>query len=64
MPELFACPECSGPLKNEGFSLRCGCATWPVVEEIPILAPWARNRTFPVEEMLARHLPPPSGLAG
>jgi len=64
MPDLLACPECSGPLKSEGFSLRCGCATWPVVEDIPILAPWARNRSFTVEEVLARHLPPPTGLVG
>jgi len=64
MPDLLACPECSGPLKSEGFRLRCGCATWPVVEDIPILAPWARNRSFTVEEVLARHLPPPEGLAG
>jgi SAM-dependent methyltransferase len=64
MPDLLACPECSGPLKSEGFLLRCGCATWPVVEDIPILTPWARNRTFTVEEVLARHLPPPQGLAG
>jgi SAM-dependent methyltransferase len=33
-----------------------------VVEDIPILAPWARNRSFTVEEVLARHLPPPTGL--
>ena len=63
MPDLFACPECSGPLKNEGLSLRCGCAAWPVVEDIPILAPWAKNRSFTTEELLARHMPPPTGLA-
>lgn len=64
MPELLACPDCAGPLKNDGRALRCACAAWPVVEDIPILAPWARNRTFSVEEVLARHLPPPSGLVG
>lgn len=30
MPELLACPECAGPLTNEGPRLRCGCSTWPV----------------------------------
>src|SRR5436190_17307287 len=64
MPELLACPDCAGPLKNEGRLLRCACAAWPVVEDIPILTPWARNRSFTVEEVLARHLPPPAGLAG
>lgn len=64
MPELLACPDCAGPLKNEGGRLRCSCAAWPVVEDIPILAPWARNQTFTVEEVLARHLPPADGLVG
>lgn len=64
MPELLACPDCAGPLTNEGPILRCGCATWPVVADIPILTPWARGRRFDVEEILARHLPAPSGLAG
>lgn len=64
MPELLACPDCAGPLKNEGSQLRCGCATWPVVADIPLLTPWARNRRFSVEEALARFLPPPTGLVG
>ncbi|HLY09638.1 MAG TPA: class I SAM-dependent methyltransferase [Planctomycetota bacterium] len=64
MPELLACPDCAGPLKNEGAQLRCGCAAWPVVADIPLLTPWARNRRFTVEEALARFLPPPEGLAG
>lgn len=64
MPELLACPDCAGPLTNEGRLLRCGCATWPVAGDIPILAPWARNRQVTVEEALARFLPPPDGLAG
>lgn len=62
MPDLLACPECSGPLKSEGTQLRCGCSTWPVVGGIPILARWAKNRTFELEEVLAGHLPPPDGL--
>ena len=64
MPELLACPDCGGPLKNEGAQLRCGCAAWPVVADIPLLVPWARNRRFALEEVLARFLPPPTGLAG
>ena len=64
MPELLACPDCAGPLKNEGPLLRCGCAVWPVVSDIPILTPWARNRRFTVEEALARFLPPAEGIAG
>lgn len=64
MPELFACPDCAAPLKNEGALLRCGCAAWPVVADIPLLTPWAKNRRFTVEEVLARFLPPPDGLAG
>lgn len=63
MPDLFACPSCRGPLAREGNSLRCACATWPVVENIPILTPWAKNRTFELEQVLARHLPPVEGLA-
>jgi SAM-dependent methyltransferase len=62
MPELLACPDCAGPLKNEGALLRCGCAAWPVVGGIPLLTAWARDRNFAVEEVLARHLPPPEGL--
>jgi len=62
VPELFACPSCRGPLTRDLSSMRCGCAVWPVVEGIPIFAPWAKNRTFSLEEVLARHLPPPEGL--
>jgi len=64
MPELLACPDCAGPLKNEGSQLRCGCATWPVVADIPLFTPWARNQKFTLEEVLARFLPPPTGLVG
>jgi SAM-dependent methyltransferase len=64
MPEILACPDCAGPLKYEGPVLRCSCAAWPVVAEIPILAGWARNRRFTTGEALARHLPPPESLAG
>ncbi|HVE42356.1 MAG TPA: methyltransferase domain-containing protein [Planctomycetota bacterium] len=64
MPELFACPSCRGALTREIDRLRCGCSTWPVVEEIPIFAPWARNRSFALEDILVRHLPPPPGLVG
>jgi SAM-dependent methyltransferase len=64
VPELFACPSCQGALTREHDRLRCACSAWPVVEEIPILAPWARNRSFALEDVLVRHLPPPSGLAG
>jgi len=64
VPELFACPSCRGALTREIDRFRCGCSTWPVVEEIPIFAPWARNRQFALEDILVRHLPPPSGLAG
>ena len=63
MPELFACPSCRGALTRELDRLRCGCSTWPVVEEIPIFAPWARNRSFALEDLLVRHLPPPPGLS-
>jgi SAM-dependent methyltransferase len=35
-----------------------------VVEGIPIITGWARNRTFTIEQVLARHLPPPQGLVG
>ncbi|MBV8879170.1 MAG: methyltransferase domain-containing protein [Planctomycetaceae bacterium] len=62
MPELLACPDCAGPLKSEGLRLRCGCAAWPVVADIPVLLPWARNRDVRVEEALARFLPPADGL--
>ncbi|MBI3855826.1 MAG: methyltransferase domain-containing protein [Planctomycetes bacterium] len=64
MPELLACPSCRGPLNRQADALVCGCSTWPVVADIPLLVPWARNRRFSVEEALARHLPPPEGLAG
>jgi len=63
MPELFACPSCRGPLTRDPESLRCGCGAWPVVEGIPILTPWAKNRRFTLEEVLARHLPPVEGFA-
>ena len=62
MPELLACPDCAGPLKNEGPVLRCSCAAWPVVGDIPLLVPWARNRTFSVEAVLARHRAPAGSL--
>jgi len=64
MPELLACPLCAGPLQNEGPRLRCGCGSWPVVAEIPVLLPWARNRSLTIGELLARHRPPAEGLAG
>jgi len=64
MPELLACPDCAGPLKNEGALLRCPCAAWPVVAEIPLLVAWAKNRRFTLEEVLARFLPPAEGLVG
>jgi len=63
MPELFACPSCRGPLTRELGALRCSCAAYPVVEGIPIFTPWAKNREFTLEEVLARHLPPAEGLA-
>jgi SAM-dependent methyltransferase len=63
MPELLACPVCTGPLQNEGPRLRCGCGSWPVVSEIPVLLPWARNQTLTAGELLARHRPPAEGLA-
>jgi len=63
MPDLFACPACRGPLTREPDALRCGCAAYPVVEGIPILTDWAKNRSFRLEEVLARHLPPVDGLA-
>ena len=62
MPDLFACPSCRGPLTRELESLRCGCASYPVVEGIPIITPWARGRSFRLEEVLARHLPPVEGI--
>lgn len=64
MPELLACPDCAGPLKNEGPRLRCACSSWPVVADIPLFAPWARNRDFTLEEVLARFLPAPDGVVG
>lgn len=63
MPDLFACPTCRDPLTRDPASLRCRCGSYPVVEGIPIFMPWARNRTFRLEEVLARHLPPVDGLA-
>src|SRR5437667_359936 len=62
MPELFACPSCRGPLTRDSAALRCACAAWPVVEGIPIFTPWAKNRRFSLEQVLARHLPPVDGL--
>jgi SAM-dependent methyltransferase len=62
MPELLACPDCAGPLKNEGGFLRCTCATYPVVGDIPLLTAWARNRSIGVEEALARFRPPSRSL--
>lgn len=62
MPELLACPVCAGPLQNDGDRLRCGCSSWPVVAEIPILLPWARNRSLTPGDLLARHRPPAEGL--
>src|SRR5262245_15327914 len=64
MPDLLACPDCHGPLTREAGAVRCGCAAYPVVEGIPILTDWAKNRAFRLEEVLARHLPPPEGFAG
>src|SRR5215831_17296063 len=63
MPELFACPLCREPLTRELDALRCPCSSFPVVDGIPIFTPWARNRSFRLEEVLARHLPPAEGLA-
>jgi len=62
MPELLACPTCAGALRNEGDRLRCGCGSWPVVQEIPVLLPWARNRPLTTGELLARHRPPAESL--
>jgi SAM-dependent methyltransferase len=63
MPELLACPLCAGPLQNEGARLRCDCGSWPVVAEIPVLLPWARNRSLTVGDLLARYRPPAEGFA-
>jgi SAM-dependent methyltransferase len=63
MPELFACPTCRNALSREFDSLRCACASYPVVEGIPIFTSWAKNRAFTLEELLARHLPPAEGFA-
>jgi SAM-dependent methyltransferase len=62
VPELFACPSCRGPLTRDPETLRCACAAWPVVDGIPIFTPWAKNRRFSLEEVLARHRPPVEGL--
>jgi len=62
MPDLLACPLCAGSLQNEVARLRCGCGTWPVVAEIPVLLPWAHNRSLSAGELLARHRPPAEGL--
>ncbi|HVR86083.1 MAG TPA: methyltransferase domain-containing protein [Planctomycetota bacterium] len=62
MPELLACPVCSGPLRNQGTQLRCGCASWPVVADIPVLLPWARNQSPSTGDMLARSRAPATGL--
>ncbi len=63
MPNLLACPSCRNLLTRESDLLRCPCATYPVVDGIPIITDWAKNRSFTVDEVLARHLPPASGLA-
>src|SRR5258706_5996652 len=62
MPELLACPDCVGPLTSEGDRLRCPCATWPVLSGIPILTPWAKNRSVSLEEAFASHLRPVEGV--
>jgi SAM-dependent methyltransferase len=62
MPDLLACPLCAGSLRNDGGRLVCGCGSWPVVAEIPILLPWARNRSLTTGELLARFRPPAEGL--
>jgi SAM-dependent methyltransferase len=64
MPNLLACPICRNLLTRDPDSLRCPCSRYPVVEGIPVITGWAKNRCFTVEELLARHLPPPTGLAG
>lgn len=64
MPELLACPDCAGPLTNEGPQLRCGCAVWPVLAGIPVLAPWGKNTRWTLEEALVAHLPPAESLPG
>jgi SAM-dependent methyltransferase len=63
MPDLFTCPSCRGSYERTPDSLRCACGTWPVVEGIPILTPWARGRTFTLGEILARHRPAAQGFA-
>jgi SAM-dependent methyltransferase len=63
MPNLLACPSCRNLLTREPALLRCSCATYPVVDGIPVVTEWAKNRTFRVDEVLARHLPPPTGFA-
>jgi SAM-dependent methyltransferase len=42
--------------------VRCGCAVYPVVEGIPIITDWAKNRAFRLEDVLSRHRPPVEGL--
>jgi SAM-dependent methyltransferase/uncharacterized protein YbaR (Trm112 family) len=64
MPDLLACPSCRHLLVREPASLRCSCSLYPVVEGIPIVTDWARNRTFTTEQVLARYLPPPRGVIG
>jgi SAM-dependent methyltransferase len=64
MPDLLSCPSCRHPLLRETESLRCSCSRFPVVEGIPIITGWARNRSLTTEQVLARHLPPPHSLVG
>jgi SAM-dependent methyltransferase len=62
MIETLACPLCASPLRPEDAVLACPCSRWPVVDGIPVFRPWARNRTPPLERVLAEHRPPPPGL--
>jgi SAM-dependent methyltransferase/uncharacterized protein YbaR (Trm112 family) len=59
LSDLLACPRCRDPLREEDGDLRCPCSRYPVVDGIPLLTEWARGRRFTVEEVLARHRPPP-----
>lgn len=54
----LACPLCTRTLRAEDDRLACPCGRWPVVDGIPVLHPWALNRSFRPEDLLARFRPP------
>jgi SAM-dependent methyltransferase len=59
--DILECPACRQALRG-AERLDCRCGGYPVVEGIPVVAGWARGRSFAVEELLARHRAPATSL--